>query len=46
MHRLDATTTGVLLYAKTSAMRDTLKKLFAQRKVGKTYVAITNGVPK
>jgi len=46
VHRLDATTTGVLLYAKTTAMRNTLKKLFAQRKVEKTYLAITNGVPK
>merc|ERR1719397_335483 len=46
VHRLDATTTGVLLIAKTTAMRDTLKKLFAQRKVEKTYLAITNGVPK
>ena len=46
VHRLDATTTGVLLYAKTTAMRDTLKKLLAQRKVEKTYLAITNGVPK
>merc|ERR1719264_2481161 len=42
VHRLDATTTGVLLFSKTAAMRDTLKKLFAQRKVEKTYRAITN----
>ena len=46
VHRLDATTTGVLLYTKTPEMRDRLKKMFGTRKVEKTYVAITNGVPK
>ena len=46
VHRLDSTTTGVLLYVKTAARREVIKKLFAQRKIEKTYLAITNGVPK
>jgi len=46
VHRLDHTTTGVVLYAKSPARRDHLKQLFAQRKVEKTYLAITNGVPR
>ena len=46
VHRLDHSTTGVVLYAKSPARRDHLKQLFAQRKVEKTYLAITNGVPR
>jgi len=46
VHRLDATTTGVLLYAKTKEMRERLKKLFESREIRKTYLALTNGVPK
>ena len=43
VHRLDATTTGVLLYAKTKEMELKLRKLFAERKVKKNYLAVCNG---
>lgn len=45
VHRLDATTTGVVLLATSEARRKHLKQLFAARKIVKTYFAITNGVP-
>jgi len=43
VHRLDATTTGVLLYAKTKEMELKLRKLFAERKIRKNYLAVCNG---
>ncbi|KAG0719595.1 Mitochondrial RNA pseudouridine synthase Rpusd4 [Chionoecetes opilio] len=46
VHRLDATTTGVVLLARTPAMADILKSLFKERKLKKTYWAITKGIPK
>ena len=46
VHRLDATTTGVLLYAKTKEMELKLRKLFAERKIKKNYVAVCNGTPQ
>jgi 23S rRNA-/tRNA-specific pseudouridylate synthase len=46
VHRLDASTTGVLLLARTVARRDQLKQLFARRRVEKSYLCITNGAPK
>lgn len=45
VHRLDQTTTGVLLFATTEASRKRLKKLFVERRIEKQYHAITNGVP-
>ena len=46
VHRLDATTTGVLLYAKTKEMELKLRKLFAERKIKKNYLAVCNGTPQ
>ncbi|XP_063592096.1 uncharacterized protein LOC134769309 [Penaeus indicus] len=46
VHRLDADTTGVLLLARTPAMASTLKKMFKERQVKKTYWGITKGIPK
>ncbi|XP_047494917.1 uncharacterized protein LOC125043019 [Penaeus chinensis] len=46
IHRLDADTTGVLLLARTPAMASTLKKMFKERQVKKTYWGITKGIPK
>merc|ERR1712059_35378 len=46
VHRLDNTTTGVLLYAKTKVMEEKLRKMFAEKKMKKTYLAICNGVPR
>jgi len=45
VHRLDSTTTGVVLLATSEARRKHLKQLFASKKIVKTYYAITNGVP-
>lgn len=42
-HRLDRKTSGVLLLTKTKAANSTIQKLFADRKVKKTYKAIVRG---
>jgi 23S rRNA pseudouridine1911/1915/1917 synthase len=41
VHRLDKGTTGILVVAKTSQALSTLSAAFAERKVKKTYLAIT-----
>jgi|LakMenEpi03Aug12_release.lakeMendotaPanAssembly.Ray.scaffolds.fasta_scaffold38566_6 RluA family pseudouridine synthase len=46
LHRLDKETSGILLFAKTTAMRDAMLDLFKQRKINKTYLAIVDGIPK
>merc|ERR1719341_28753 len=46
VHRLDSTTTGVVLYAKTKEMELKLRKMFYEKKVEKTYLSICNGVPQ
>lgn len=46
VHRLDSTTTGVILYAKTKDMELKLRKLFYLKKVEKSYLCICNGVPQ
>jgi len=46
VHRLDHTTTGIVLYAKTKEMELKLRKLFYEKKVQKTYICICNGVPQ
>lgn len=43
VHRLDRATSGVIICAKSSAALGVLQKQFAQRKVKKTYIAITEG---
>ena len=45
VHRLDSTTTGVVLLATSEARRKHLKQLLAAREIVKTYYAITNGIP-
>lgn len=42
-HRLDAETSGVLVFAKTLEADRALKAAFAARQVDKTYVAIVHG---
>ena len=42
-HRLDKETTGVLLVAKTKEYFEYLQKLFKERKVEKSYVALLHG---
>ena len=43
VHRLDRPTSGVLLFAKTPHSASLIKKLFDQKRIQKTYLAITRG---
>ena len=43
VHRLDKETSGLLLIAKTQPSFDYLKKLFQERKIKKTYLALVHG---
>jgi RluA family pseudouridine synthase len=45
VHRLDAATSGVLLFAKTREVAAALSAAFAEGRVEKTYVARVVGVP-
>ena len=46
VHRLDRDTSGVLIIAKTADAATHLQRQFAQRTTKKTYLAVTDGVPK
>ncbi|MEO0471194.1 MAG: RluA family pseudouridine synthase [Bacteroidota bacterium] len=46
IHRLDRPTGGILLLAKTSKAAGRLSQQFHDRKVEKTYWAITEGIPQ
>ena len=46
VHRLDRDTSGVLIIAKTAGAAAHLQRQFAQRTAKKTYLAVTDGVPK
>lgn len=46
VHRLDRGTTGVILFAKTLEAHRALVEAFKARQVEKTYLAVTQGVPK
>ena len=46
VHRLDADTTGVLLFAKSIGAVTTYSELFESRKMEKTYLAVARGKPK
>lgn len=43
VHRLDRDTSGVLVFAKTTYVRDRLQKLFAEHDIERVYVAIVEG---
>lgn len=45
-HRLDAETSGILLFAKNQARAEELFELFATKKIQKSYLAIVHGRPK
>jgi len=45
VHRLDRPTTGIVMFAKTSKVLPRLNKLFADKKVNKTYWAIVKEKP-
>lgn len=46
VHRLDAETTGVLLFAKSQGALQTFSNLFESRRMNKRYLAIARGNPK
>lgn len=46
VHRLDRGTTGVIAFAKTVEAHARMSEMFKNREVEKTYLAITQGVPK
>lgn len=45
VHRLDKDTSGVLIAAKNQSSYKQLVKLFSERKIKKTYIAIVEGSP-
>jgi 23S rRNA pseudouridine1911/1915/1917 synthase len=45
-HRLDAETSGLILFAKGKSRQKTLMRLFRQKEIRKTYLAFTQGVPE
>lgn len=45
-HRLDRPTSGILLFCKTSKSLSRLNKMFQEKKVQKTYWAVTEKPPK
>ena len=46
VHRLDKTTSGILLLARTQKGYDTLKEQFKERTISKEYRALVSGEPK
>ena len=46
IHRLDAETTGILLFAKSPGARDSIGDLFEAREVEKIYLAVTDVKPR
>ena len=45
IHRLDRPTSGIVLFAKTSKSLSRMNELFKNKKVQKTYFAVTEGMP-
>src|ERR1051325_4978388 len=45
VHRLDAETSGVLLFARSPGALDTFSHLFESRKMEKIYLAVVHGAP-
>ena len=46
VHRLDRPTSGAVIFAKTSKALTRLNKMLKDRKIRKTYWAVTEGVPE
>jgi RluA family pseudouridine synthase len=46
VHRLDADTSGILLFAKSAGAVDVISDLFEGRRMEKTYLAVVTGEPK
>ncbi|MGC2166196.1 MAG: RluA family pseudouridine synthase [Gallionella sp.] len=43
VHRLDMATSGLMMFARNLVMQRTLSGMFAERKIEKRYIALTNG---
>jgi 23S rRNA pseudouridine1911/1915/1917 synthase len=46
IHRLDAETSGILLFSKSPGAVESLSELFESRKMEKTYLVVVQGVPR
>ncbi len=46
VHRLDAETTGILLFAKSAGAVESYSDLFESRRMEKTYLAVVRGLPR
>jgi len=46
VHRLDADTSGILLFARSPGAVETYSDLFESRKMEKTYLAVVDGKPR
>lgn len=46
VHRLDADTSGILLFAKSAGAVQVISDLFEDRRMEKTYLAVVRGQPK
>lgn len=46
VHRLDADTSGILLFAKSLGAVEVITDLFEDRRMAKTYLAVTMGEPR
>lgn len=46
IHRLDAETTGITLFAKSPGALRVFSELFENRRIEKVYLAVVHGVPK
>ncbi len=46
VHRLDKLTSGLLIFAKSQKIASDLGKMFEQRKINKTYIALSDKKPK
>jgi RluA family pseudouridine synthase len=46
VHRLDADTTGILLFVKSFGAIEVISDLFESRRMEKTYLAVVNGEPR
>jgi 23S rRNA pseudouridine1911/1915/1917 synthase len=46
MHRLDKETSGVMIFAKSSLARNSLRRQFEEHTIIRGYLAVTNGIPK
>lgn len=46
LHRLDQDTSGLMIFAKTSLARESLRRQFEEHSILRSYVAVTCGIPE